>query len=192
MDIIVTTPKGQMAAAAQEAADCIRDGGGEYFRRFPHGQAPTIAAGDRVYYVEDGFVRGFAVVKHIDDLRDPAGRMCDSTGRAWGNGIYVVMRASSWQWIRPIPMKGFQGFRYAGHRPTADGIARMLIGDVDGDANWAMVLPEGGWRDPRPRSCRVCGCTDRYGCPLPGQACHWVEEDLCSACSTNPPHAGGR
>jgi len=33
MDIIVTTPKSQMANAAQEAADCIENGGGEYFRR---------------------------------------------------------------------------------------------------------------------------------------------------------------
>lgn len=39
--------------------------------------------------------------------------------------------------------------------------------------------------DPK---CRVCGCTDRdcSGCiARTGQACSWVEDDLCSACA--PP-----
>lgn len=34
-----------------------------------------------------------------------------------------------------------------------------------------------GWT-PLP-TCRVCGCTDRFGCCA---GCHWVEEDLCSQC----------
>ena len=35
------------------------------------------------------------------------------------------------------------------------------------------------------RRCRVCGCTDEdcRGCiEKTGEPCHWVEEDLCSAC----------
>ena len=32
----------------------------------------------------------------------------------------------------------------------------------------------------RPRQCRECGCTDAEQCwPI---GCHWVEDDLCSAC----------
>jgi len=35
------------------------------------------------------------------------------------------------------------------------------------------------------RACRVCGCTD-HDCSQcvekTGEPCHWVEEDLCSAC----------
>lgn len=38
----------------------------------------------------------------------------------------------------------------------------------------AMVLP------PGPGVCRVCGCTDQYGCP---EGCYWVEPDLCSSCA---------
>lgn len=45
-----------------------------------------------------------------------------------------------------------------GHRTSAD-----LLPVDDGD-----------------RACRVCGCTDRHGCP---QGCWWVEADLCSACA---------
>ena len=36
------------------------------------------------------------------------------------------------------------------------------------------------------RTCRVCGCTDNdcRGCfERTGKPCHWVEEDLCSACA---------
>lgn len=39
------------------------------------------------------------------------------------------------------------------------------------------------------RQCRVCGCTDEWGCLVPGDRsapfdyCAWVEDDLCSACA---------
>ncbi|MBX3253953.1 MAG: PRTRC system protein E [Chitinophagaceae bacterium] len=40
------------------------------------------------------------------------------------------------------------------------------------------------------RKCRVCGCTDndcRQCIKKTGKPCHWVEEDLCSACVTREP-----
>lgn len=36
-----------------------------------------------------------------------------------------------------------------------------------------------------PRMCRICGCTDddcSQCIEKTGDACHWIEEDLCSAC----------
>jgi len=107
VDILVTTPKSQMVVAALEAQECLSRGGGEYFRKLatlPKG----LRAGSKVFYVEDGFVRGFAVVDRVVD-----GEMvCSTTGTQWGAGIYAVMDASTWQWICPLPMKGFQGWRY--------------------------------------------------------------------------------
>jgi hypothetical protein len=39
---------------------------------------------------------------------------------------------------------------------------------------------------PPARFCRVCGCTEDQPCVnLEGQGCHWVAEDLCSACSSS-------
>ncbi len=34
------------------------------------------------------------------------------------------------------------------------------------------------------QKCRVCGCTEANACPDDGSGnpCHWVEDDLCSAC----------
>jgi hypothetical protein len=41
----------------------------------------------------------------------------------------------------------------------------------------------------RPRTCRVCGCTDEAAC---WPACWWVDEDLCSSCArTSGPVDGG-
>lgn len=33
-------------------------------------------------------------------------------------------------------------------------------------------------------ACRVCGCTDRFGCE---EGCYWAEPDLCSVCSGATP-----
>jgi activating signal cointegrator 1 len=32
------------------------------------------------------------------------------------------------------------------------------------------------------RVCRVCGCSEFNACVTGGMPCHWIEEDLCSAC----------
>lgn len=130
MDIIVTTPKSQMRAAAREAANCIAAGGGEYFRRFHLNSAPTVKKGDRVYYVEDGYVRGFAVVSRDEWRGQP--QQCHTTGHVWLPGIYVFMDATTWKWIEPVPMQGFQGVRYAHNYFRREDVSIV-----------------GGWRDPR-------------------------------------------
>jgi hypothetical protein len=38
----------------------------------------------------------------------------------------------------------------------------------------------------KPRTCRLCGCTDACACP---GGCWWVEDDLCSACQRAIDHA---
>jgi len=143
MDIIVTTPKSQIANAAQEAADCIADGGGEYFRRFPFPipYRPLISPGERVFYVEDGWIRGYALVDRVSI--EKFARTCHTTGRQWPPGIYVFMDATTWQWIYPLPMRGFQGFRYArqpGHNPHV----------LEHRDKFAWIQVVGDWRDPKP------------------------------------------
>lgn len=123
-DIIVTTPRREMETAAEEARGCIESGGGYYFRTFHH-LPKDIEVGSRVFYVEDGYVRGYALVNEINrgDMR------CGTTGRVW-DGNHVIMLANSWTWVRPIPMRGFQGWRY--YEPPAD---LKVVGD---------------WLDPKP------------------------------------------
>ena len=158
MDIIITTPKSQMANAAQEAAECIADGGGDYFRRFnPPG--PRVMPGDKVFYVEDGFIRGYATATRLVNI--PRTMRCDTTGRWYAPGYYVFMRADSWKWIKPIPMRGFMGFRYA----RARGDNPNIIEHVGAcGASWVEVV--GDWLDPKPPAgpgqCAMQTC-DRKG-----------------------------
>lgn len=147
-DIIVTTPKSEIGNAAKEAAECIANGGGWYFRRVF--TKPRINRGERVWYVEDGYIRGYAIVSEIIDTSTPEGRTklkgmglevipeCDVTGRRYGHGNYIFMRAESWKWINPVAKQGFQGWQYFN--------ANTYIG-VPSSQTWAV----GGWKDPKPK-----------------------------------------
>ena len=128
MDIIVTTPKDQAANAALEAETIRKNNGGSYFRRFSPDRAPDVQIGDRVFYVENGYLRGFALVSRTVLHKE---QRCDTTGKVWDAGFYVFMDATTWVWIDPVPMQGFQGFRYA------KGLRER-------------VHLAGGWQDPKP------------------------------------------
>jgi hypothetical protein len=61
----------------------------------------------------------------------------------------------------------------------AAGRIRVLRLAVDGNQFWPLrytVAPDQAW-------CRVCGCTDRFGCVAPH--CYWATpaRDLCSRCA---------
>lgn len=131
-DIIVTTPKSHRESAALEAEQCkacILDGGEAWYFRWLGLKAPKhLQVGSRVYYVEEGYIRGFALVSVI--TWDP-GMVCHTTGRHFRPGVYACMDARTWCWIAPIKMKGFQGFRYARFDPEE-------------------VEVIGHWLDPRP------------------------------------------
>jgi len=127
MDIIVTTPKSQMATAAQEAENVKASGGGIYFRCLGRHRPEDLGEGDRIFYVEDGFIRGFATVMQVTDA---PGMICSTTDRQFPAGWYVFSDAETWQWIKPIAMRGFQGWRYFEAPETIEVV--------------------GGWLDERP------------------------------------------
>uniref|UniRef100_A0A6M3KZ09 Uncharacterized protein n=1 Tax=viral metagenome TaxID=1070528 RepID=A0A6M3KZ09_9ZZZZ len=109
MDIIVTTPKSAHKLAAEEAKFVEQNPDAYWFRTF-RGR-PNVQIGDKVYYVDNGQIRGYGIVFDIDfgEL------MCESAGRFY-NGIHLKQR--KWVWLKkPIPFKGFQGFRYVNRLP---------------------------------------------------------------------------
>ena len=114
MNIVVTTPMNEFINAAQEAADVIEWGGGFYYRRLGNRPA-NLNIGDKVFYVERGFIRGFAMVNHFLTV-GPKDSFCDTSvlgeDRYIPGIFYVVMDATTWTWIEPIEMKGFQGWQY--------------------------------------------------------------------------------
>ena len=107
-NIVVTTPKSEMQNSADEAKECIKQHGGYYFRKLGKNRPVGIAGGSKIYYVEDGYVRGFGVIASVVEKSYE----CEYTNRSWGEGWYAIIPACTWKWIRPIPMRGFQGFRY--------------------------------------------------------------------------------
>ena len=128
-DIIVTTPRNQRATAEQEAKDCIAQGGGFYFRNLGTRTPKYLEIGDRCFYVENGAIRGFCLVKAI--TTEPE-MICDTSGREFGPGVYVFMDATTWFWVVPIPMVGFQGWRYS----------RLDLAEVYVIGNWLYPRPE--------------------------------------------------
>lgn len=65
------------------------------------------------------------------------------------------------------------------HDPHPDG---MFLEEVDRFYLFVSLNPNG---EIEVRTCRKCGCTDndcRQCIEKTGQACYWVEWDLCSAC----------
>jgi len=137
-DIVVTTPKGRMEEAAWEAKEIIEAGGGRYFRRLAssmtfdvplNSEGSEIVFGQtRVYYVEDGYLRGYCLLERIT-----LGRVVSQmTGREWPSGVYAVMDATTWKWIKPVPMRGFRGWQFL---PRSIGERVNVVG-------W--------WLDPRP------------------------------------------
>ena len=135
-DIVVTTPNTARERAAREGKEaraCVEAGGEAWYVRDLGPDRPRrLGEGDRVYYVEGRFVRGFATVAAV--TQDPE-TTCGATGREFGPSWYAVMDARSWRWVEPVYVgAGFQGWRYA------DGFL-----DVAGG-----VEVVGGWRDPRP------------------------------------------
>jgi hypothetical protein len=122
MDIIVTTPKSQRQKARQEAADIKKAGEGYYFRFLGQYKPKNADIGDKVFYIDDGFVRGFAT---ITNLTESDGETCMTSGEVWPAGWYAIMDATTWTWITPIAMKGFQGWRYfsAPYLPSGDWLS---------------------------------------------------------------------
>lgn len=132
LDIIVTTPMSARVSArveAEEVRECIANGGEAwYFRNMGRNTPKHVHPGCRVFYVEDGYIRGFAKIAFITSAPE---MVCSTTGRRFGDGIYVAMDARSWKWIEPIAMRGFQGWRYSKLREEE-------------------ILIVGGWLDPMP------------------------------------------
>ncbi len=113
MDIITTTPKGENENSAAEAK-FVNEHGSHYFRTFPR-RPKLLKEGDKIYFVENGYVTGYGEIFEIVQLDhyNIENVMCLTTGRLWGQRGYWLIKYDNWTWLeRKIPYKGFMGFRY--------------------------------------------------------------------------------
>lgn len=81
--------------------------------------------------------------------------------------------------VRPNDLFALTGWnaKYA-KRPRHNRIRQLAIaGALIAAEIDRLTALDGG------RACRVCGCTEHCACVSEsGEACHWVEHDLCSVC----------
>jgi len=100
----VTTPKSEHETARLEGEAVTDDPNAFWFRSF-RGKIKA-SVGDRVYYVDNGAIRGYGVIFKIE-----VGEMWDDAHERWWSGTHLLQR--EWIWLKaPVPYKGFQGFRY--------------------------------------------------------------------------------
>jgi hypothetical protein len=112
MDIVVTTPKSEIDNSREEG-EAVEAEGGYWFRTFRF--RPKVEIGDRMFFVDDGLIRGYGVIFNVvqmtDGLKD--GLKCETTGRFWGAEGDWIVAYNKWHWLKkPVPFKGFQGIRY--------------------------------------------------------------------------------
>jgi hypothetical protein len=108
VDIIVTIPKTMLAQVEEEEkqAEAARLRGEEVYYFWKLGRMPKdLNVKDRCYFVWNGAIRAYHVVVGI--AKDMT---CQTTG-AYYPGLSVVLDPVIHE-VDPIPMKGFQGYRY--------------------------------------------------------------------------------
>lgn len=106
-NIIVTTPSKYSRKARAEAEYAKVNPGSFYFRSFR--KLPTkLGEGTKVFYIEDGYIRGYAVVSEVKHVT----LRCDVTNFQLPNSYQAIMPADTWKWIKPIKRTGFRGWRY--------------------------------------------------------------------------------
>jgi hypothetical protein len=117
MDIIVTTPKKEIATSKKEG-DYVKKHGGQWFRTFKY--KPKVEAGDKIYFVEAGAIKGYGIVREVSSA---SATKCDVTGREW-KGKYIV-KYDTWHWLKaPVEFKGFRGIRYIERIPWLKELLR--------------------------------------------------------------------
>lgn len=106
-NICITLPKSTKWSDYEKELDKVKDGKEEMNFRLPT-LPRDVHPGDRCYVCHDGFVKGWMEITNIGK-RD--GFDCSTTGKQWNDGIYVSRSGEFHYLDKPIPMKGFQGYR---------------------------------------------------------------------------------
>ena len=111
-DIVVTWPKSRTLDSYLEELERAVDLGLEINFRVSSFPKQKV---DRCFVVHDGAVRGWNRILRLEWIADKKVSRVrnDSWAGFWPAGYYIV-RDPEWHSIEPVPMKGFQGWRYYG------------------------------------------------------------------------------
>jgi len=102
-DIIITLPKSISWSDYEKELAEVEKGG---VINFKVSNFPNTKVGCKCYLCYDGFIRGYMIICGMNEKEFT----CTTTGKNW-KGKFIERSGKFYQ-IEPIPMKGFQGFRY--------------------------------------------------------------------------------
>lgn len=106
-NIIITVPKTIKWSDYEKELEKVKDGTETMHFKLPG--MPKVGPGNKCYLVYDGHILGW--MKIVGTKK--GGFTCTTTGKEWPDGNYVSRSGPFHKLDKPIPMKGFQGFRYA-------------------------------------------------------------------------------
>ncbi len=102
-DIIITVPKSIVWSEYQKELDAAANG---ETLNFKVNGFPKTMKGNKCYICYAGNIVGYHIISGMSEKEF----QCTTTGNMW-KGKFIE-RTGKFNKIEPIPMKGFQGFRY--------------------------------------------------------------------------------
>lgn len=102
-DIIITIPKSIKWSDYQKELQAAEAG---EIMNFKVNNFPKTKVGNKCYVLHDGSIKGYMVISGLSE-KDFT---CTTTGKEWVGKF--IERTGKFYPITPVPMKGFQGFRY--------------------------------------------------------------------------------
>jgi hypothetical protein len=103
-DIIITLPKSVKWSDYEKELKVVDDF--SEVMNFKVNHFPKTKIGSKCYLVYNGYIIGWMKIVGMSEKEFN----CSTTGKKW-NGKFIE-RSGPFHKIEPIPMKGFQGFRY--------------------------------------------------------------------------------
>jgi len=103
-DIVITIPKSVKWDDYQKEIDAVKDG--SQVMNFKVNHFPKTEPGNKCYLVHDGNIRGWMEIVGLSE----EDFTCTTTGKDFKGKF--IQRSGPFHKIEPMPMKGFQGFRY--------------------------------------------------------------------------------
>ena len=103
-NIVVTVPKSIKWEDYEKELDAVKDY--KQVMNFKVSNFPKVEKGSKCYIVHNGEVKGWMEIVGTSEKEFD----CSTTGKKW-KGKFIE-RSGPFHKIDPIPMKGFQGFRY--------------------------------------------------------------------------------
>lgn len=166
LGMCITIPKTIKWSDYEKELKAVEDGTQEMNYKIPT-VPKDVHVGDRCYVCHDGYIKGWMKISNIGKR---SGFNCTTTGKEWNEGCYVSRTGKFHYLDRPVPMKGFMGYRI------------IKISDIEGQVNESVYLNTGNTDTSTLLEMAKLNIHESYGSEFPYNAYRiWVQGE-------NSPH----